>query len=112
MRCQHLYCCEVLSRWAGQGQVYNADPWLQHNFECSGQQRHVNAAAHPVQVTIGAAHSAANYIRSHIVSDIRELVASLNQSTRALGVNTAGLRPDLLITGRRLMNINASQQRH
>jgi hypothetical protein len=111
---QHLYNCEVLGLQAGQGQVYSADPWLPHDFLYNGHLMHINAAAHPVNVVVGAGHSGADYGRAQVMSDIGDLAAGLNQSTRALGITNSGSsrRPDLLVTRRRLMNMVAAQNGH
>jgi hypothetical protein len=61
---QHLYYCEVLGLQAGQGQVYSADPWLPHDFLYNGHLMHINAAAHPVNVVVGAGHAGADYGRA------------------------------------------------
>ena len=70
-----------------------------HDFTCNGllMSTNLNAAPHPVHVTIEAAHATANYIRVQIISDIRDLAGTLNQSTQALGVNIGRSRPELLV---------------
>lgn len=108
---QHLYYCEVILLQGGQGQLYDADPWLRHDFTLNGQRLHIAQPNRQVQVTIPQNYRtdrSCQYTRNQIIADISALPvadsAGRNDQQRNPRLLQRASRGDLLALRRQLIN--------